>query len=344
MSLMRSLGLHIGLTGLAVIAALSVWTKEDEPATKTAAEIQVWGGTLDQLKQIRFESKDKKVRMEPRKDDQGTYFVVHVDRENVARPPDNPHVHPDKLPKTPPKHEKLSFIAVKEATELAQKVAPLMALRAIGRIDKKREEEFGFDKPEGKVFITVGGTEHKFIVGSTTPGGGDNYVRLEGSNEAYAIPGQVVRGLTLAESRLLERELHGFTDDEVKRVRISKGPKAREAVRLEGKVQGWAAPNKPTEQDETVGNWLSKVNRLRISKYVEKAPKVSPDEIAVRIDYFDDRRNIGYLELLSLPGDADAHRFLVKTEHTRWYAEVLSSTAEQIVQDLDGVLSSASSK
>lgn len=344
MSLVKTLGLHLGLTGAAVIAALSVWSKEEEPPSEATAQVQVWGGNLDQLRQIRFESKTRKVRIEPKKDDQGTYFVVHVDSTNEGPPPNaNPHLPPDKRPKPTLKHEKLQFIAVKEATKIAEQVAPLMALRAIGRVDKKREEEFGFDKPEGTVFVKVGDTEHDFVLGSTTPGGGDRYVRLKGSNEAYAIPGDIVRGLTLAESRLLERQLHGFEDTEVKRVRISKGPKDREVVRLEGKVQGWAATQSPTQQDETVGNWLSKVGRLRISKYLEKPPKkVSPADMIVRIDYFDDRRNIGFLELLKLPGEKDAEQYLVKTEYTRWYAEVLRSTAEQIEQDLESVLSGAS--
>jgi hypothetical protein len=273
------------------------------------------------------------------------YFVVNVDRESTAPPPKNPHAAPDEVPEASSKHEKLTFIAVKEASALAEKVAPLMALRAIGRIDKKREEEFGFDEPEGKVFIKLGGKEHQFVVGATTPGGGDHYIRLQGSSEAYAIPGDIVRGLTLAESRLLERELHGFEDSEVKRVRISKGTRAREVVRLEGKAEGWAAPSSPKQQDETSGNWLSKVARLRVSKYLEKGPKkLSPEDVAVRIDYFDERRNIGYLELFRLPGKEDEPQYLVRTEYTRWYAEVLASTAEQVEQDLDSVLGKASSK
>jgi hypothetical protein len=342
---MRSLGLHLGLSAASVIAALSVWTKEEETPIQASAEIQVWGGNVDQLEQIRYESRDKRVRIEPKKDEQGRYFVVNVDRENAEPPPKNPHAPPDKVPEQRSKHEKLKFIAVKEAGDLAEKVAPLMALRAIGRIDKKRAEEFGFDKPDGKVFIKLAGKEREFVVGSTTPGGGDRYVRLAGSNEAYAIPGDIVQGLSLAESRLLERQLHGFEESEVKRVRISKGAKAREVVRMEGKAEGWASASTPKQQDETSGNWLSKVSRLRISKYVEKGPKnVSAEDAVVRIDYFDDRRNIGYLELLSRPGEKDARQYLVKSEYTRWYAEVLASTAEQVEQDLDSVLDAAGPK
>ena len=33
--------------------------------------------------------------------------------------------------------------------------------------------------------------------------------------------------LTAAESRLVERELHGFTDEDVKRVKITRGGKSR---------------------------------------------------------------------------------------------------------------------
>jgi len=49
-------------------------------------------------------------------------------------------------------------------------------------------------------------------------------------------------------------------------------------------------------------------------------------------------RELGYLELYKLPGEAGKAKYLVKTEHTRWYAEVLASIAEQVEQDLGSVV------
>ncbi len=61
----------------------------------------------------------------------------------------------------------------------------------------------------------------------------------------YAVPGDIAQNMLFAESRLLERELHGFPDTDVTRVRISKAGKSREVLRLPEKKDGWADPGEP---------------------------------------------------------------------------------------------------
>src|SRR5262249_52458557 len=154
--------------------------------------------------------------------------------------------------------------------ELAKKVAPLRAVRSVGKVETNRFEEFGLDKPEGTVKVQVAGKAHELVVGGSTPGGSERYVKDSGSGVVYAIPSEVVQDFQFAESRLMERELHDFKAEDITRVRISKGPKAREAVRLPEKKDGWADAAAPTKLDETVGNWMSKVDRLRSNEFVEK--------------------------------------------------------------------------
>lgn len=347
MSLVKGLAGHIVVTVLAGATALSLWTKEEEPVKTLTAEVRVWQGKPEQLEAVSFESKDLKVRLEPKQDELGRWFVVHVNKvEKKATPPRNPHSpnppEPEPKPETPGKWVKSSFVSVKEGNSLAASLAPLMALRAIGRVDKGRLEEFGFDKPEGTLTVKLAGTEHKLTVGGLTPGGGDRYVQLVGSNEAYAVPGDALRGLLQPESRLLETELHGFEMTDVRSVKITHGTQARELLRLESKADGWAAPDHPLELDETASNWMTKVQRLRVSKYLEKAPKhLGPDALIVRIEYLNAKRILGFIELFKSPGDPgdkSKNDYLVRTENTRWYGEVLPSRAEQVEQDLASVL------
>ena len=49
-------------------------------------------------------------------------------------------------------------------------------------------------------------------------------------------------------------------------------------------------------------------------------------------------RKLGFLELYKAAGEGGKPKFLVKTEHTRWYAEVIASAAEQVEQDLGSVV------
>lgn len=347
MSLVKGLMGHIVVTAVAGATALSLWTKEEEPVKTLTAEVRVWQGAPDQIESVSFESKDLKVRLEPKQDELGRWFVVHVNKvEKKARPPRNPHdpnpPEPEPEESTPGKWVRSSFVSVKEGNALATSLAPLMALRAIGRVDKGRLEEFGFDKPEGTVSVKLGGTVHKLTVGGLTPGGGDRYVQLVGTGEAYAVPGDALRGLLQPESRLLETELHGFDMNDVRRVKITHGTQERELVRLENKPEAWAAPDHPQEQDETASNWMTKVSRLRVSKYLEKEPKhLTPEALVVRIEYLNAKKTLGFVELFKSPGasgDKAKDDYVVRTENTRWYGEVLASRAEQVEQDLASVL------
>ncbi|HEU5074009.1 MAG TPA: DUF4340 domain-containing protein [Polyangiaceae bacterium] len=353
MSSVKSVGVHLGLAVVAGITALSLWTKEAEPEAVTAAsaQVQVWSGTPDQLEFIAFEGKELKVKVEPKKDELGRWFVVHLnqvkrqskDPENPHESPENPHAPPSKAAKEP-KGEwvKSSFVSVKGGTTLAEALAPLMALRAVGRIDKERAEEFGFDKPEGTLTVKLKGAEHKLTVGGLTPGGGDRYVRLAGSNEAYAVPGDALRGVLQPDTRLLETNLHQFDSADVKRVKVTYADKSRELLRVEGKPNAWASVENPLEQDETAVNWMSKVDRLRVSEYLPKQPPaLGPNALVLRIEYFDAKKSIGFTELFKTPAEPGAEskdKYIVRTETTRWYGEVLASRAEQVERDVGSVV------
>lgn len=352
MSAFKSVGVHLGLLLVAAGSAFSLWSKEAEPESGAAAsaEVQVWSGKPDQLEAISFEGKELKVQLEPKKDELGRWFVVHLNQVKRKAPdPEDPHAPPDGADAPEPKTTlgkgewvKSSFVSVKEGTTLAESLAPLMALRAIGRVEKERAEEFGFDKPEGTLTVKLGGTVHTLTVGGLTPGGGDRYVRLAGSNEAYAVPGEALRGVLQPDTRLLETNLHQFDIADVKRVKVTQGAKSRELLRVEGKPNAWASPEHPLEQDETAVNWMSKVDRLRVSEYLpQQLQNLGPDALVLRIEYFDAKKSMGFTELFktaAAPGGESKDRYVVRTETTRWYGEVLASRAEQVERDIGSVV------
>lgn len=342
----RSLSLHWIAFGVAAALALYVWTRKD-PAPSQKAEVEVWGGSAERLDKISFEAENRSVRLEKRKDKNGLWFVGTVDKTTEVRPPAQPDAGLDAaagdagavLPPAEKKKETTTFVSVTQGKKLAESLAPLMALRRLGRIEDARNEEFGFDKPEGTLRVSIDGKEHTLVLGGSTPGGGDRYVK-DGSGEAYAVPGSIAQNLLFAESRLVERDLHGYEADELKSVKITKGTLARELVRLEEKKEGWADAATPGQLDETAGNWMSKLERLRISTFVEQ-PKdpLTPDAEVVRVELLaKGGRSLGFTELYKVPGEGAKPKYLVRTEHTRWYAEVLASVAEQVEQDLGSVL------
>jgi hypothetical protein len=333
---MKSLFVHAGVLGVAAIVALSVWSKDPSEGLESSGEkVEVWGGSPDSLESIRYEAKDRTVVLEPKKDDQGRYYVARVDKQEGAA---HDETAADAGAPAPGKRTTLRFIGVKTAEELAKQVAPLTAFRRIGTIEPKRAEEFGLDKPEGTLKVKIRGAEHSLVIGGTTPGGQERYAKETSSGAVYAVSGDIVQNMTGAESRLLERDLHGFEALDVTRVRVSKGQKSREIVALPEKKGGYADPATPTKLDETAGNWMTKLERLHVAEYVENpTPPLRREDAVLRVEYFAGTKPLGFLELYKVPGEKGSD-YLVKSERIRWAAKVLTSAAEQVDQDSGSVL------
>ncbi|MEB2313637.1 MAG: DUF4340 domain-containing protein [Sorangiineae bacterium] len=355
---LRGLILHAGLLAVAAGLAARVWTRSDEATLAARTEVTVWSGSPSAVTSVSFEGERRKVRLEAREDKVGRYYVVDVDRTvetpRTAPPADGGVEAGAPAPALETRHELQRFISVEGGDKLTRSLAPFRALRALGKVPEGQAAEFGFDKPAGTIRVDVGGARHTLVLGGTTPGGGDRYARVAETGEVYAIPGDVSRDLEYAESRLFERELHAWKPDDAKNVRITRGQSVRELVRVAGKRDAWADAASPSRQDETAGNWVTKLERLRASAYDEKpSPAPGPEHLVFRAAFSAGSRPLGYLELYKLPGEPGKGeptgeavesptkppaRYLVKTEGSRFYVEVLRSSAEQLEQDAASVL------
>lgn len=344
-----SLGLHVGLFVAASALALRAWTAEDEPNKKPIAA-ELWSGRVSDVSRIEYRTDKKRVVLEPREDEGGRYFVGTIEPlasdtpkpagPDAGAPPVNPHGHPHELPES---KETKRFISLAKGNELAESVATLRASRVIGKLEPARIPDFGFDKTEfGTLDVVVGGKQHSLAFGDKTPGGSDRYARDPATGEAYVIPGLIANDLTAADNRLIEREFHDFGEEKVGKVVLETATGGREVVRHAVEKDFWARPESPDTKDETVSNWMTKVERLKVTTYVETLdPPPAPEDKVVSLQYFSDRgRKLGFFELVRRPAKdgKDKPEYVARSERTRWYATVLRSTAEQIDQDLSSVL------
>jgi hypothetical protein len=333
----KPLALHGGLLLVSAGLAYGVWNRDEPLPDKQPGMVDVWGGSQASFSKLSFEGKTRKVRLESQKDELGYYYVTTVDTEEP--PPPAGHMVPSAAPLKPPAPKTTRFVSVKAGETLVKGLAPLKALRALGKLGADRNEEFGFDKPEGTLKVTIDGKEHVLVLGGTAPGGSDRYAKYQGSGEVFAISGDIAQSVLFGDSRLPEREPHGFKNDEFSRVRVSKGAKSRELVRVKDKNDGWGDVATPTKLDETAGNWMTKLGRLRGSEFVEKPTSpLKPADALIRVEYFDTgTKPLGFIELYKLPGEK-GNDYLIRTEWERWYVKVPSSTAEQVETDLASVL------
>ncbi len=334
---LAELFVHAALLGVGATLAFVVWTgnKQGEAPAQDSLTVEIWGGKPAEVQKIEWEGK-KKVTLESRTDKTGRYFVGTVDKKVQVLKPNAPDAGAED---TAPKQEIVRFVGVGAVEKLAASLAPLRAYRALGGYEEPRKKEFGFEEAEGTLRVTIGGVQRSLIVGGATPGGGDRYARDPESNLLYAISGDLVRSLSYAESRLVERELHAFPEEEISALRVERGGAVRQLVRVREKQEGWADASSPETVDETAGNWVAKVAQLRPGDYLETLPSnLAPDALVVRIEYLDGRRPRGYLELVRLPGTDGKDDYAVRTEQTRWHAKVLRSVGEQVAQDVVSVV------
>jgi hypothetical protein len=345
----RGIYVHLGLLVAAVLAAVLVWTRDKQPKALSPDSVVVWSGRPADVTRIALEAKGKKVNLEAKKDDLGAYYVGSMEKE-TAPPPVRDAGAPDATvassdPPASPTRTTIEFVSVGAATKLAESFAPLRAIRALGKIGADRDAEFGLNEPEGTVTVQVRDTERKLLLGAATQGGGDRYVRDPATTEVYVIEGDILRDLETADSKLVERELHEWKDVDIASAELSVGDRKRNIVRAgpEGK-QFWADPASPDAKDETITNWVVKLDRLRPTQFVLKAPEgVQP---VLRLDYTGRSGKLGFLEMVKVPPappatpDAPPAKadYLIRSERTRQFAKVISSSAEQVEQDVSSLL------
>ena len=333
MRALRILSFHGGLLLLAAGAAYMAWSDNGEGSSQSGERFEVWGGLPASVTSVEYSGENSSAKVDVRKDDAGQYCLVNSSKEQSKpaglRPPELQEDEPGKG-----KIVAKRFISVSGCEKLLSGLAPLIAERAVGMVSKDRYAEFGLDKPAGKLVLKVGGAQRQLTIGGMTPGGGDYYSLVPETGQVFAIGGDLVRLLDYAESRLIERELHSFDPEKAKAVEVLAKEQRTTFVRMEGKVDGWARGGRPDVADETAGNWMSKLGRVRLAEFEEKL--LPGTERIVRVEYRGDSKPLGFVEIFRVGEGKDA-KYWARSETTRWYGSVLRSTGEQLEQDLAAV-------
>ncbi len=334
MNEMRRLVVHVVLL-VAAAGFAYAQSRPDDPldVPLKPGEVDLWGGKPEDVTRVEYSDDRQVVVVERKQDDAGAYYMGKV----TPTPPSAEPAPTATASATPPPRpvEAASFVSVKVADALVKKLAPLRAKRSIGEIDPADAASFGLDAPTGKLAVDVGGVKHSFVLGATTPGATNRYVRYEKDNRVYVIDASVIRDLQGGAGRLAERQQHDWKMAEVSRITVSSDPDRRELIRSgpEGR-RFWADASQPDVNDETAGNWLTKADRLRPINFVDKLPDGATK--VVRVDYAGDDGKLGFLELYLV--EADKPTYYIITEHVRQPAEVAKSTGDQVRDDLASLL------
>ena len=116
------------------------------------------------------------------------------------------------------------------------------------------------------------------------------------------------------------------------------GGKTRELVRGGPDTKKfWADPADKEKADETAGNWLAKIDRLKASEYAAQAPE--GHTVVVRVEYYGGPGMMGFFELAKGAPVASGQKpdYWIMTEHSHLWGKVYQVSAEQIEQDVGSV-------
>lgn len=354
--------IHGALLVLALVVAYQTWTR-DKSAKPSKANVVVWGGAPSEIQSITHETQSaaqtKKTVVERRSDGGASYLWGRVDKTTQPpkppKPPESPQAKagegqpPEALsssvdePPPAPTTTTKEFPIGEEGDKLVERLAPLKALRDLGPLTEERKESYGLKEAKDKLIVRFSSGEKQLVIGGRVYGGDDRYVLDPTTNKVYVLPADVIRPLDGAEATLRERKINAFDPEDVGKV-ILKAPSGEKAiVRSGGGAPGakvvWADAARPGEHDQTLANFMTRMNEVVPMEY---APSAKPDAMTLllRVDYQSKGgKALGYLELFKqATASGTDPEYYLRTERTRVLGKLHKAVAERIEKDLGSIL------
>lgn len=310
----RVLGAAVAV--LLVLAYLS-WTRKETKVTEE--KVTITDTSADQLEGITMITRTQTVAAERRKLAKGEplpYFTV----EGGAR--------------------KRSFVGNKSTKDLFASFAPFVALRGLGPgLTADQLKEVKLDHPSGKLVVRTKAGDKTFEIGGRSYGARDWYLRPVGSKEVYLVASRVLSDLEFPEGRFMQRKLRELESKDVSSAVLKAGQKEKRMLhqnRLSEKDAYWADSAAPDARNETIENYLSKLDGLTASTYLE--PDAVKDATQVlEVSWYEDESPKETMTLYRTH-EGDKLKYIAVSTATQLPVEVPRTTAEQLEQDLAVVI------
>ncbi|MBN93733.1 MAG: hypothetical protein CL928_06605 [Deltaproteobacteria bacterium] len=245
-----------------------------------------------------------------------------------------------------------SFPGGKQARELADRFAPLMALRSFDDLSQESLADMGLTEPEGSLEVEGAGRTLRLEVGSKAYGSSDTYVRNPSTNTVYLLSSKALGALRTGSTRLMERNLFDFEAIDVAQATVqpAKGGSSREFShqgRHDEANSYWADPQKLEDVDTAADGFFKKVFQLRATTYATEAEQ--PDTAAMEplfVVSFDES-TVPAITLSRLVNqerskdDESVYDYYAQSPITRdQWVKVSRTTGSDLADALDGLLGS----
>lgn len=340
------------LHGLALAAALGFaywdWTHETAPGRTGVA---VWQIDPASIRGVDLATGRTKVHGELRAGEDGDdrYAWFRIERTPLAAPGSD--TAPGDEPSAP-RVEVSEFRGAERAVDGITELGRLEAERALGTLDAETLAGLGLDHPEGELTILTSNGTPRLEIGVKAVGDRLRYVRVPESGEVFVVPDHVVSDLELADSRLVSRDLHAFSEQDVTRAEVTVGDATRAFQRVEdGTRVYWADAERPDDEDEQVTTWMSRLERLKVERYLlegedpfekagvaAEAPAISVEPaLLVRVEYRTKDGKSAFLSITRHGPEGDGALYTARTEFTKAEVVINRFLTQEAMQDLDGL-------
>lgn len=370
---MKQVAVLATLLAISMVGSYIVWTDDSPDVTTTGDEVMVYSANPADVTTLAWKSETVDIVLERKSDTKGEYtWVTTTERkEKKAKKPPKSHgeegeegeegvpegieAPTDDVPpgdgaepgaegaegEEPEADEPaevivttMSFRGNKQAEEMWDSFAPLMALREL-KPEDATQEFFGFDEPDGTVEVTRKGQLQSIIVGGETFGGRDKYVKT--GDRIFLLDDQAIRPLQFGKTRLLERNLQPLGEPETASVTITSpaGEKTFVQQNRDDRAQAkWTTQEDP-ETEHTVGTWLGKVYKMRAKTYVLEADIEGTLEVAFTYELKGDTES---WPVQILKDDKTPANYYAKPTYLRGVVELTRSLASDAVEDLEQIM------
>jgi len=249
---------------------------------------------------------------------------------------------------SPPRIEE--FKANKTLAEEMEKLCPFRALRTLGAVGEEKLKEFGLADSEERLALGFEGRTKEFVFGTTSYGHRDRYVLDAATRQVYLVSGQLIQDLTYPKSRFMERALHQFEKDAVRRLQISTPEAQKDLVHVvqqgDQKKEFWASAKSPDTANEQYSNWVSKlwqlspIDYLPVADAADKACQFPEGSAYVgSMLFFSETKQLGFLKLSKGKDEKGEPEYYGCTETTEAVVKLSKSQVENVLKDLDDIFS-----
>ncbi|HOX47410.1 MAG TPA: DUF4340 domain-containing protein [Myxococcota bacterium] len=276
-------------------------------------------------------------------------FQLEVDEDKILPPvkatpgaPGEPAAPPESAP-AKPERVKSRYRASDEFGKALERMLPLHAVQALGKLSDEQREKFGLKESLSTLELRAKGQAVSLRVGNQTYGGTSAYLERVGDGEAFLVSSATLRAVDFRPPRYMERRLGAQGMAEVDWLQVDcAGQGRRVLVRAHagaGQPERWTPEEDPSAADELFRNWVEKVFRLSAQEYLAEPPAAPLQgcRLALRAE----GKPVGEIELAwreEAPGKA-VH--FARSTFTGGWVKLEATGAGQVSADLPAVFGGA---